>query len=81
MENKDNITAMPLSPDILRELRESVAGSDCIAPRRYSAAEATGIAPLKNPSLSLEEEKEALIEALLEKYERAAKVLNDLIDK
>jgi hypothetical protein len=78
MENKDNITAMPLSPDILRE---SVAGSDCIAPRRYSAAEATGIAPLKNPSLSLEEEKEALIEALLEKYERAAKVSNDLIDK
>jgi hypothetical protein len=56
------------SPEELRRLHESVAGSDYAAPRRYSADEATGIAPLKNPSLSLEEEKEALIQALMEKY-------------
>jgi hypothetical protein len=56
------------SPEELRRLQESVAGSDYTAPRRYSADEATGIAPLKNPSLSLEEEKEALIQALMEKY-------------
>jgi hypothetical protein len=56
------------SETTLEALQQSVIGKDYPAPRKYPADEVMGLVKMKGTLLTLEEEKEVLIQALLEKY-------------